>query len=633
MSGGAGSSRPLEPIDRRCLEERLARIVERRIPGRILDSAEMRYLSGLAANYFLLLADVYDGPTIDRILHQEAGATLQELRSLWERASSDEIDRVRQALRRIRSVPDDVRLIGEKCLYDVGVFGKREHGAWDLHDLGVASYQRASDILEELGRDRRLRQFFRDDRLGGRRIEDEVTFLRRCARSFDDYADVLRRLDLFADARGGAPPRPADDDLLLAGDSLMPAEEEGPSARASLGAALQPAERHALEPIQLEEEDPELAHLEGPDRLSYLERLLLFSSLDIEALRRRLKEVVVDQTEAIDCICDDFSLFATGTQARNKPLSYFFIGPTGVGKNHLVEQLAVAVEALWGREVPLLLIEGPSYTYPSDINELRGSTRGFIRSDEEGILTEFHHRASAAPFSIILVDEVEKAHPQLRKFFLSLMDRGTTTDNRGQQLNFSSTMLVYTSNLGYSRLQQAADPIGFAGGDAREEYRRCELLSDLKRELSPEFVNRLRIVHFQPLSAGSISRIFDLELERIAQRYLRYQNLVLTVTASARQALLARGYSPEYGARFLGRVLNEVCNIQVSKKIRGDSQVRGDESDRADLLSYIQEARREERTPDFEMLQRRVLARARTRLPYRRVTIDHQDGRFVYRTS
>ena len=135
---------------------------------------------------------------------------------------------------------------------------------------------------------------------------------------------------------------------------------------------------------------------------------------------------VIDQQEAIDTVCDDFSLFATGTHSRRKPLSYFFIGPTGVGKNLLIERLVEALEGLWGLEVPLLLIEGPSYTYPSDINELRGSTRGFIRSDEEGLLTEFHHRASAAPFSVILVDEVEKAHAQLRKYFLSIMDRGTT---------------------------------------------------------------------------------------------------------------------------------------------------------------------------------------------------------------
>jgi ATP-dependent Clp protease ATP-binding subunit ClpA len=113
------------------------------------------------------------------------------------------------------------------------------------------------------------------------------------------------------------------------------------------------------------------------------------------------------------------------------------VGPTGVGKNHLVECLCRLLSGLWGTEVPMLTIEGPSYTYPSDIHELRGASAGFIRSDEDGLLATFHERAGKAPLAVILVDEVEKAHPQLRTFFLSMLDRGTVTDNRGRILDFS----------------------------------------------------------------------------------------------------------------------------------------------------------------------------------------------------
>jgi len=362
------------------------------------------------------------------------------------------------------------------------------------------------------------------------------------------------------------------------------------------------------------------------EQLSHYERLLLFSALDIDKLRHDLRGVVIDQPEAIDSVCDDFSLFATGTHSRRRPLSYFFIGPTGVGKNYLVEQLVETLERLWEREVPYLLIEGPGYTYPSDINELKGSTRGFIRSDEEGILTEFHHRASQAPFSVILIDEVEKAHAQLRKFFLSVMDRGTT-------LNFASTLLVYTSNLGYSRLQQATEPIGFSDQDARADYRRRELAYDLKRELSPEFMNRVRIVHFDSLSEASIGQIFDLELTKIARRYRRFHGLGLTVTPAGRKALLTRGYSPEHGARHLARVLNEVCNIGVSKKLRRDCQDRDATDEVSKLLGYIQEARTEELAPDLEMLRSRVVAFTRARVSYRNVAVDFARGKFVYRTS
>jgi ATP-dependent Clp protease ATP-binding subunit ClpA len=301
-----------------------------------------------------------------------------------------------------------------------------------------------------------------------------------------------------------------------------------------------------------------------------------------------------------------------------------------VGKNLLVERLVEQLEGLWGLEVPLLLIEGPSYTYPSDINELRGSTRGFIRSDEEGLLTEFHHRASAAPFSVILVDEVEKAHAQLRKYFLSIMDRGTTIDNRGQELNFSSTLLVYTSNLGYSDLQQSSDPIGFGDQDARANYERATLLGDLKKELSPEFINRTRILHFKSLTERSIQKIFELELDKIAQRYRRVHGLELTVTDDARAALISQGFSPEYGARHLGRVLNQVCNVGVSKKLRHDSVREKKDQESRGLLAYIQEARKEERITDLDMLHRKVMERTRAKVAYMQVVVDFANGSFHY---
>jgi len=638
------SARPLEPLDRQKLQSRLETITRDEFTARTFDRLETRYLSGVAANYFLLLADVYDVPTIERILRREPNPAADLLHGLWQGRNPAD-DQAVASLRRVRAVPDEVRLIGEKCLYDVGLFGKRLHKGFELPELGVASYQRAAEILEELAQDPRLRTYFRVNRLGESEIEEEIIFLKQCARNFDDYAKVLSRLGLFqGPLAAGEPPRAASPEDATDTSTGAPRERDARreppvgATRASALAlpveALQPAGCNALEPLELvEEEDPEIARLNQQEQLSYYERLLLFASLDIEAVRRELKGVVIDQPEAVDAICDDFSLYATGTHSRKKPLSYFFIGPTGVGKNHLVEQLVEGLGKIWGTEIPLLLIEGPSYTYPSDINELRGSTRGFIRSDEEGLLTEFHHRAAAAPFSVILVDEVEKAHPQLRKYFLSMMDRGTTTDNRGQQLNFASTMLVYTSNLGYSRLQQSSDPIGFGTTDARAEFQRRELLGDLKRELSPEFVNRLQIVHFNPLSQGSIDRIFDLELERIAARYRRFHHLEISVTKASRQALLARGYSPEYGARHLARVLNEICNVAISKKLRRDTSRDEAEDEASSLISYIQEARREERTADFEMLQRRVLARARARVPYRRVVVDHANGRFAYRTS
>jgi ATP-dependent Clp protease ATP-binding subunit ClpC len=281
--------------------------------------------------------------------------------------------------------------------------------------------------------------------------------------------------------------------------------------------------------------------------------------------------------------------------------------------------------------VPLLLLEGPNYTYPSDINELRGAARGFIRSDEEGVLTEFHHRSSVAPFAVILVDEVEKSHAQLQRFFLSVMDRGTVTDNRGQTLRFSNTLLVFTSNLGYSGAQQQGEPIGYGGARSGRRYPRREIEREMKRTLSPEFLNRLITVHFAPLSRVSIARIFDLEMEKIAAQYRRVHDLALEVTESAKEALIGLGYSDDYGARFLATTLQRHCNIEVSKKIRRDEEPGG--RDVGPVLDYLREARAGRRVWREAEAEALVQRQARARLPYRRLRIDHRDGAFVYESG
>jgi ATP-dependent Clp protease ATP-binding subunit ClpA len=363
------------------------------------------------------------------------------------------------------------------------------------------------------------------------------------------------------------------------------------------------------------------------DLLSLYERLVLFANLDVPALRDELNRVVVDQEEAVDALCDELSLYATGTQSLSRPASFFLVGPTGVGKNHLVECFAAALERRWSIEIPVLLLEGPQYTYPSDINELKGAARGFIRSDEEGILTEFYGRASGAPLSIILVDEVEKAHPQFRKFFLGLMDRATTMDNRGDTLHFVNTIIFYTSNVGYSRLQSSTAPIGFADAAAREEFRYREVAQDLKRALTPEFVNRVSVIRFRPLTPASIERIFDLELEKVASRYREVQGIALEVAPRAREEIIRRGHSPEFGARPLARLINQVCNVEVSKRLKRDE--RRDERGTRDLLSYLREVREGSRPLDPSAVGR-VLDEARAHVDYRTLVIDFDGADFTY---
>lgn len=671
------SEHKIEPLQQRdVLRQMLVELARERFRDQVVDALEIEHLVDIATNYSLLLSDIYDPSKIERILARQDPA------SRWlPRLSLPDEQRRSDAILRLRQVPDQIKTVADKCLYDVGVFRRDSYRGVSLTDLGIASYHMASEILEILAEDRRLRDYFRSNTLGNMPIEDEIIFLRQCAQRFTVHADLLKHLRLLGQDGGlpgaelppgaaeplRAPGARADSPHAAAPGSAAAARGDGggappagglgdgqgrgsraPGACGATASALAPRPPAALERRRAPERRaggaaaaaigasalvPPEAPPSAPqaERLCALERMLVFSALPIEPLRERLKKIVIDQDEGVDTLCDEFSLYATGTQNPRRPSSYLFVGPTGVGKNYLIETLVSLLEQHWGEEVPFLLLEGPNYTYPSDINELRGATRGFIRSDEEGVLTEFHHRSSGAPFAVILVDEVEKSHPQLQRFFLSVMDRGTVTDNRGQTLRFSNTLIAFTSNLGYSRLQQQGAPIGYERSKGPRRYPRKEIERELKKTLSPEFLNRLVTVHFSPLSRESIARIFDLELEKVASQYERIHDLRLEVSSRAKEALIELGYSDEYGARFLAQTLQRHCNIEVSKKLKRDEPA-GDRNVRP-ILDYLREVRAGRRIYRERELERRVHEQARVRVPYRRVRIDCRDGRFVYETG
>jgi ATP-dependent Clp protease ATP-binding subunit ClpA len=294
-----------------------------------------------------------------------------------------------------------------------------------------------------------------------------------------------------------------------------------------------------------------------------------------------------------------------------------------------MESLARRLEAAWECEVPALVLEGPQYSYPSDVNELKGATRGFIRSDEEGLLSEFHERSRRAPLSVLLVDEVEKAHPQLMRFFLSLMDRGSTMDNRGRLLRFPATILAFTSNAGYSEIEMRQAPIGYAAGESAGPGRRRDAARALRRGLAPEFLARVQVLHFRPLGRASAKRIVDLEIDRLARRFHQRHGLRLEVLPAARAALVEQGWSPEEGARHLVARIDRVCNVDVQLRLRPAGVPLT--SERRRLLALIREARRGERAVDVEALTRAVEAELRPERTGRRIVVDHRRDQFVYR--
>jgi MoxR-like ATPase len=603
----------VEPVDAASLDDRLRRIALRLFAGRTVDDEEVRHLTRVITECSVLLTDVYSDERISRIMEPSPGMVARLLARLVEdrRQGGDEV------LYRVRRLPDDVRVVGDKALFDLGIRGLRRVKGFDLDELGARAYRTAAETLALLAEDRRLRQFFKDNSLLMLPLEKEVGFLRQCSERFPIYADILKRMQ-----------EPAADADLATRVPLMAAAAEALSDR-SAPEAISIEPETGLDYVEAARGDSGTGSLLSRDELiSAYERMVLFSTLDMERLQAALDHSVVDQGEAVKALCDEFSLFAAGTRDLRRPPAYLLVGPTGVGKNHLVETLCRLLEGIWQVEVPSLTIEGPNYTYPSDINELRGATRGFIRSDEEGLLSSFYERSSRAPLSVILVDEVEKAHPQLRKFFLSILDRGTTTDNRGRVLNFANAAVFFTSNLGYSDAQQRTALIGYHDEDARADGVDRDAGRAMRRVLTPEFMNRVRILHFRRLTRVSAERILALELDRIARRYEEMHGLALEVAPSAREELIRQGFSLDYGARHLTAVLERVCNVEIAKKIRRDDSPRADQ--RTTLVHWLRELRTRAGPLDLDEVKARVLEATRARPGYRAIRVEFEDGRFEY---
>jgi hypothetical protein len=589
----------VERLDPGSLEARLRHAASSLLPDRIMDNMEVQHLRRVITECSLLLTDVYSESRIARIMHPDRGF----LSGLADQILQQERPEEGEFPFRVRSLPDDVRLIGDMALFDRGLRGLHEIKGYDLEELGARAYMMAGEVLELMAEDRRLLDYFKANSLLTLPLEEEVIFLRQCSEKFRLYADILKQTQTPPPDLSALQPQP----LVL----TTAAEEVGCGY---LTAALGESGAETADP--------------GKQLLSRYERILLFSSMDMARLREALDATVIDQQRAVQALCDEFALFAAGTSDQRMPPAYFMVGPTGVGKNHLVESLCRLLEGIWGIEVPQLTIEGPNYTNPSDINELRGATRGFIRSDEEGLLTAFHERTSRSPISVLVVDEVEKAHPQLLTFFLPILDRGTTTDNRGDTLDFSNCMLFFTSNLGYSDIQQRTARIGYMDEGARSEAADCDVRRDFRRTLKPEFVNRVKIIHFDRLSMTSAERILDLEMNRIARRYEELHGLRILLQPNARAELIRRGFSPAYGARHLAAVLDAICNVEIAKKVRRDD--RNVERDRDAMIGWLRDMRAGKRSYDAAEVEQRMRRLTRARLGYDQLRVSFEEGCFRY---
>ena len=274
-----------------------------------------------------------------------------------------------------------------------------------------------------------------------------------------------------------------------------------------------------------------------------------------------LHKRVVGQDEAVLRVSEAIQRSRAGIQDPNRPIgSFLFLGPTGVGKTELAKTLA---EALFDDENNLVRIDMSEYMEKYSVSRLIGAPPGYVGYEEGGQLTEAVRRK---PYSVVLFDEVEKAHPDVFNVLLQVLDDGRITDSQGRTVDFKNTILILTSNLGSEYLLGGIDADGRILPEAREKV---EAL--LRRSFRPEFLNRLdEIVFYKPLTKDNITRIIDLQIEKLNSR-LEDQQITCVLTPAAKQFIVDNAYDPEFGARPLRRYVQHTVETMLSKRIlQGD---------------------------------------------------------------
>ena len=273
-------------------------------------------------------------------------------------------------------------------------------------------------------------------------------------------------------------------------------------------------------------------------------------------LEEELKMRVIGQEEATEAVANAVIRARAGLKDENKPIgSFIFLGPTGVGKTELAKTLA---RNLFDSEDNIIRIDMSEYMEKHAVSRLVGPPPGYIGYEEGGQLTEAVRRQ---PYSVILFDEIEKAHEDVFNMFLQILDDGRLTDNKGKTVNFKNTTIIMTSNIGSNYLLENNE-----NGEISKEARDA-VMNEMKLRFKPEFLNRVDdIIMFKPLNLEGIKKIIDIFLKDVKKR-LKHRNIDMNVTDSAKEILAKQGYDPVYGARPLKRFIGNVLETDIAKKI------------------------------------------------------------------
>ena len=280
-------------------------------------------------------------------------------------------------------------------------------------------------------------------------------------------------------------------------------------------------------------------------------------------MEKELHKRIIGQDEAITAICRAIRRSRAGLKEAKRPIgSFIFLGPTGVGKTELAKALA---EFLFDDEDALIRIDMSEYMERFTGSRLLGAPPGYVGYEEGGQLTE---RVRRRPYSVVLFDEVEKAHPEIFHMLLQVLEDGTMTDSLGRKIDFKNTVLIMTSNIGTKKIYKGVS-LGFQQEEAEGKGNRMreEVVSELKQAFNPEFLNRIdEIVVFHPLLKKHLLKIADLLIREINLR-LAEQGRSLEVSTEVKDWLIKEGYEPEYGARPMRRAIQKHIGDPLSEEI------------------------------------------------------------------
>jgi len=299
-------------------------------------------------------------------------------------------------------------------------------------------------------------------------------------------------------------------------------------------------------------------------------RMLETESEKLVHMEDRLKGRVVGQDEALVLVANAVRRARSGLSDPNRPIgSFLFLGPTGVGKTELAKALATA---LFDTEENLVRIDMSEYMEKHAVSRLIGAPPGYVGYEEGGQLTEPVRRR---PYSVILFDEVEKAHPDVWNVLLQVLDDGRLTDGQGRTVDFKNTVIILTSNVGTTQASviEEASP---APPEEKADMVRRAVLDEVRRSFRPEFVNRLdEMVVFRRLGREALAKIVDIQLRHLAARLAR-RDLGLDVAAPAKEHLAELGWDPQYGARPLKRAIQRHVEDPLARKVLAGEFVPGD---------------------------------------------------------